>query len=462
MYRHALTELKQWAEKAVPKPLILRGARQVGKSTLVQLLAKEIGYELIEVNLEKKNVNQFNNEGDFSVEKTLQEIEIITRKKIPDNALLFLDEIQAQPSALNALRYFYEDRPGLRVIAAGSLLEVAIRQSEFGMPVGRVEYYYLGPMTFCEFLLAKGEDVLVEQIGKIDLYNLPSLSLHNRAIELLREYYFIGGMPEVVKNYVSDGDFVNAREIQNNLIQTYKDDIPKYSRNQDYKHALSVLNYCSHKLGKKVIYSHISKGVHSSKLREAIELLSLANIIYKTCHNTCSGFPLSVGVDEEVFKLYFIDVGLYNCTLDLEWSDLYSLSPDQLLIKGNIAEQFVSQHLAFRYPKKELSQLYYWLRDGKSNAAEVDFVLSHKSHLYPLEVKSGSSGRLKSLWQLVSDKNLKYALRADLSMRNKAYAKISQSVITATGTKQISCELVGIPLYAIENLNNILSQLNEK
>lgn len=459
MHRYAISDLKDWARRGVPKPLILRGARQVGKSTLVRMLSQELGYDLVEINLEKKTVKEFDNTDDFSIEKVITEIEVLSNTRISENTLLFLDEIQAQPSALKALRYFYEDKPGLKVIAAGSLLEVVIKKSDYSMPVGRVEYYYLGPMTFTEFLLAKGENLLVEEIKKISLHNPSNASLHSRAIDSLKEYYFVGGMPEAVREYAEAKDFKAVRDLHHSLIQTYKDDIPKYAKNLDITNLLAVLDYCAHKLGKKVIFSQVLKGAHSSKIKGAIELLSLANIVYKTCHNTSNGFPFSVGSNPDIFKLFLLDVGIYNCYLELEWSDIYKLPSEQLLTKGNIAEQFVAQHLAFRYPKKELSALYYWLRGG--NAAEVDFILSHQSKIYPLEIKSGSSGKLRSLWQFVLEKKIKYALRADLSLRKQAITKISHKVVTGAGVKEMKCELVGFPLYAIENLNGILGELGE-
>jgi predicted AAA+ superfamily ATPase len=459
MYRHAILDLEKWGKQETPKPLVLRGARQVGKSTLVRMYAERAGLELVEVNLEKKSISEFNNQESFSIEKVITEIEIITKSRVTDRSIIFIDEIQAQPAAVNALRYFYEDRPGLKVVAAGSLFEVMARRNDFGMPVGRVEYYYLGPMTFSEFLLACNEDILAEEIQKIDLNTPPSNSLHLRAIELLKKYYFVGGMPEVVKAYVEKQDFSAVRDLQNALLQTYKDDVPKYSKGQEYSTILAVMDYCIHNLGKKVIFRHVTKRLHSSYVKRAIETLALANIIYKVCHSECNGLPLSAGANQDVFKLYFLDVGLYNCYTELEWRDLYALSPEQLITKGCIAEQFIAQHLAFRYPKKELSRLHYWLRGERSNAAEIDFVISHHSKIYPLEVKSGSTGKLRSLWQFVFEKRSATALRLDLSLRRQLVASISHQVASSTGSHSISCKLIGIPLYAVENIVRIVESI---
>ncbi len=458
MFRKALLELKSWCQREVPKPLILRGARQVGKSTLVKMLSQELELDLVEINLEKKTIGQFNNKDDFSIEKVISEIQIATKTRITKNSLLFLDEVQAQPSALNALRYFYEDRPGLKVIAAGSLLEVVANKNNFGMPVGRVEYYYLGPMTFSEFLLALGEDILEEEIRQIGLQHPATSTLQRQAIEFLKEFYYVGGMPEAVKTYAKNRDYLEVRDVQNSLLQTYKDDIPKYSKGREFNNILAVMDYSIHNLGKKVVFSHVLKKTHSTYVKQAIESLALANVIYRTCHNSCSGLPLSAGEDPDIFKLYFLDIGLYNCYMELGWSDLYKLTPDLLLTKGNMAEQFVAQHLAFRQPKKELSKLYYWLRNGKSSAAEVDFVFSHQSKIYPLEVKSGNSGKLRSLWQFVLEKGTKRALRVDLSFRKQATARISHKMVSPAGVQEVNCELIGLPLYAIENLSNFVDE----
>ena len=457
MYRKAIEDLSTWARKEKPKPLILRGARQVGKSFLVHMLARELGLDLLEVNLEKKTLRELDNREDFSIEKVLSEISLSTKKRITSNSLIFLDEIQAQPLALASLRYFYEDKPGVKVISAGSLLEAVIHKNQFSMPVGRIEYYYLSPMTFFEFLQALGEDILLEEIEKLDLNSVPSKTLHAQAMQLLKEFYFVGGLPEAVKVYAENRNHEEVRDVHNALLQTYRDDVPKYSQNQGQSNILDVFRYTPANLGKKIKYSGIAKK-HSSYIKTAIHLLAMANVIYRTCHNSCSGLPLEAAADCNILKLYFIDIGLYNAMLETEWGDLYQLDPETLLTKGNMAEQFVAQHLSFRHPRKELRPLYFWLRNGKKGKAEVDFIISEQSKIYPLEVKSGSSGKMRSLWQLVYEKKLDTALRLDLSIRKQTASKIRHSVQTVEGVREIECQLIGLPLYVVENLSKILQK----
>jgi uncharacterized protein len=457
MNRSALRDLKdRFSKTSTPKPLVLRGARQVGKSFLIRTFAKESGLDLVEINFEKTQLVEIGNSRDFSIDKVITEIEIFTRKKVSDKSLIFLDEIQAQPEALNALRYFYEDRPGLKVVAAGSLLEVAMHKLNFRMPVGRVDYYYLGPMTFSEFLMALGEDLLLEQILSIELNKPPLRAIHDRAIEALRKYYLIGGMPEAVDTYITTKDFEMVRDCQISLINTYKDDIPKYSQGKQREIVLSVFNYTPFNIGKKVVFSDISES-HSSQVKDAIANLARANIIYPTFHNNASGLPLKAGEVSSVMKLYFTDVGLYNAMLGLEWKDLYALPPDELITRGHMAEQFTAQHLLFRTPGKELLTLYYWQRNAKKGTAEIDFIISEAGKIYPIEVKSGSTGKMRSLWQFVAEKRRKTAVRLDLSYRHKLLSSVSHKVTTAKGETVVECDLIGIPLYAIEVLGKILS-----
>ena len=455
VFRNAINDLKSWASKENRKPLVLRGARQVGKSTLVKLFCKEVGLELIEINLEKNKIKELENETRFSILRVLEEIEVISGKKINQNSLVFLDEIQSQPISFNRLRYFYEEKPELKIIAAGSLLEVSLDKESFSMPVGRVEQYHLGPMTFLEFLKVKNEDIVLEQILKLNKKIAPTEALNLKAIELLKEFYFIGGMPECVNEFIKTRDFKKVREIQIDLLNTYREDIPKYTQRKQGERVEEVFEYTPLHLGEKVQFTNISTA-HSEKIKEAIQLLTKAHIIYPAFHNSCTGLPLKAGADLAVFKLYFLDVGLYNAKTGLEWKDFLNLNSEELITKGKMAEQFIAQHLYFREPR-QISELYYWLRGGKKNAAEVDFIISNGTNIYPLEVKAGSTGKMRSLWQYVYEKKPKMALKFDLAHRGNPLSINSFSVQTNEGIKSIECPLISAPLYAIENLQNYLS-----
>lgn len=458
MYRIAMEDLKKWFQEENSKPLVMRGARQVGKSTLVRNFCKHENIKLVEINLEKKKISQLENQEDFDIEKVISEIELSVGEKITKNTILFLDEIQAQPIAFNRLRYFYEDKPCLKVIAAGSLLDVIMEQENFSMPVGRVEYYYLGPMTFLEFLMAKNEKILCEQINNLDINNPPSTTLFKKASQLLKEYYFVGGMPEVIKKYIDSGDMESVRKIQYSLLQTYRDDIPKYTKNKQMDSVGNVFEYVPANLGQKVIFRNISN-THSGKIKESINLLSKAGVIYKIVHTNSSGLPLKAGEDENIYKLFFLDIGLSNAMMEVQWKDIYYLSSEKLLLKGNMAEQFIAQHLMFRNSTVIQPALHYWLRGGKKNAAEVDFIISHASLIYPIEVKAGSTGKMRSLWQFVSEKESDYAIRFDLVERTQMLSTIKHKVRTSNGIVDTQCNLLSLPLFAIEKFTHFLDQL---
>ncbi len=459
MHRTALSDLRGWYQKSLRKPLVLRGARQVGKSTLVRLFSKEQGLELIEINLEKTKIKEIENEESFSLDRVIEEIEVVAGQKIGVRTLLFLDEIQAQPLSLNRLRYFFEERPDIVLIAAGSLLEVALERAKFSMPVGRVESYHLGPMTFYEFLQAKGEEIVLDQIKSLNSRKSPTEALHQRAMELLKEFYFVGGMPECVREFSADRDFKKIRELQISLLHTYQEDIPKYTMFKQGERVEEVFHYTPAHIGEKVQFSNISSA-HSEKIREAIRLLSKAHVVYPVFHNSCSGFPLKSGADSRVFKLYFLDVGLYNAKMGLEWKDFLRLEPEELVTKGKIAEQFVAQHLFFREPT-EMPELYYWLRGGRAHAAEVDFVVAKGPKIYPIEVKSGSEGKMRSLWQYVYEKKPELAMKFDLAIRSKPWCRACYGISTKDGIQQVECSLVAAPLYAIENWKEYLTDLKE-
>ncbi len=458
MFRNALVDLDSWIAKDKSKPLLIRGARQVGKSYLVRELAQRAGRDLIEVNLEITKIFELDNRETFSIEKVLEELALVANKKITQNSLVFIDEIQAQPQAVQSLRYFFEQRPDIKVVAAGSLFEVVSHQHNFSMPVGRIEYYHLGPLTFFEFLQALGQNELLRQIKNIHATNYPGPLLNRKAIEFLKKYYFLGGMPEVVQTFLDSESFDAARHVQRSLLQTYQDDIPKYAAKQG-SNILDVFNYAVHNLGNRVVYSKINNK-NTEYLKHAIKLLSLARVLHVCAHNSCNGMPLEAGVDRSIQKLYFLDVGLYNCLLGTTWQDLFTLTSDKLLTKGNIAEQFIAQHLVSLTPKQGFANLYYWLRNKQQGKAEVDFILSHNSEIFPVEVKAGASGAMRSLWRLLFEKNLLTAIRFDLSERKQASIQANHTIVTGDGTQTVEATLLFLPVYAVENLPSIMQTLS--
>lgn len=369
MKRIALEFLEKWYKKNNSKPLILRGARQVGKSTLVHLFCQQHDIGLIELDFETVKLRQIENDTSFSIEKVIQEIELVSLKKVESNSLLFFDEVQLQPRVINRLRYFYEKRPELRVIEAGSLLEVTMDAARFSMPVGRVQYYQPGPMTFSEFLIAKKEDIFLDRFNSMTLEDESDSTWLEQGASLLKEFYYTGGMPEAVKCWTEGGDHEEVRDIHNSIIQTYRDDIPKYTSNKEYSRVMDVFEYTAANLGNKVVFSDVA-AVHSKSVKSAIDLLAKAGVITRTTFNYCNGLPLSAGTNPATVKLFFLDIGLYNTMHDTRWADIFSLSSEKLLTKGVMAEQFIAQHLKFINSKNPAPELYYWLYNKRKGAAE--------------------------------------------------------------------------------------------
>jgi uncharacterized protein len=444
MKRFAEAHLNNWFDSKRRKVLVIRGARQVGKSTLVRNFAASRKLVLLEINLE-----QFPSTSiwqSMQGEKILREIELVKEQKITPNTLLFIDEIQNCPVALSALRYLNEETPEIPVIAAGSLLEFVLGDEEISMPVGRISYFHLGPMSFREVLLAKNKTILEESLHTVDFAS-PSLSAFNNLKECYKEYLFTGGMPEAVQASIDENSILASREIHRSIISTYKDDFGKYKKRIPPESIDKVFNYIPLHLGQKVKYVNISRELASSRLKGAVDALIKARIALPACHSSCSGIPLKSAINPDVYKLYFLDVGLSVYMSGLGWVD-FANDDSKLINQGNISEQFVAQHLAYRFNGLEAPELYYWLREGKSNNAEVDFVISNKGKLVIIEIKSGKSGSLRSVHQLIAKTGLNKAYRFDINP--PSIQNIHTSVRSKDGQREIAFELVSCPVYMIE------------
>lgn len=318
--------------------------------------------------------------------------------------MLFFDEIQNCPEAITALRYFKEQMPQLHIIGAGSLLEFALNDVKLHMPVGRIQFLYMKPLSFYEYLAAKGRQTLLSHINNATLENPPSDIAHQELLKLVKEYLAIGGMPAVVDYYLKYQDLHACQNLQTNLLATYRNDFGKYAKLTKHKYLQQVFIKAPNLIGKQVKYANIDTDSKAIDIKEAITLLSQAGILYKVNASSCSGLPLNALINEKKFKLLFIDSGLMSRASRINLSDL--LSQDlSLLNQGATCEQFVGQELiAYQNPEKE-PELYFWERDKKGSQAEVDYVININSHIIPIEVKSGKIGKLKSLKQFMSEKN---------------------------------------------------------
>lgn len=459
MERFLEYNLKQWLHTSHRKPLVIRGARQVGKSTLVRKFARKNNLTLHEVNLERHpalvSVFQSNNPA-----LILQELEYICGKggiKI-EKDLLFLDEIQAIPAAIGALRYFYEDYPNIPLIAAGSLLEFALAKHSFSMPVGRIQYLFLEPMSFTEMLTALKEHSLLALLRDYQMGDHFPLTAHNRLLELQRIFLLTGGMPEAVLRYIESGsDWEQVFDVHASITQTYKDDFAKYARQATLLMLHKIFDYVPHGIGEKFKYVRVDPDTQARDVRKGLDLLIMAQVIRKACHTDGSGLPLRATLNERIFKLFFLDCGLVNHLCGITRITVDELKNRSFINEGKIAEQFIAQHLACFGRPTSPSVLTYWLREGRSINAEVDFLVQLEQHIVPIEVKAGKSGSLKSLLQFVYQKKIKKAVRFD--MNPPTIQRVSHKLAQANGSKYIKFDLLSLPLYMVEQLPRIFMEV---
>jgi predicted AAA+ superfamily ATPase len=452
MYRNDINSLKQWYQKKNRKPLIIRGARQVGKSTLVRLFAKELNLELIEVNLEVIKLKSLQEIGKSTILEINQELESIKNIKITEKSLIFFDEIQQAPLLIPLLRYYFETMPHISVIAAGSLLDFVLEDHTFSMPVGRIEFLHLGPLKFLEFVASNDENnLLMEQIES----SFPSLKSHHyqQLEKLFRIYLFVGGMPEAVRIYNETRSPKQVRDVHRSIIQTYKNDFAKYSNKNQLPRLEIIFDLLPQHFGRKIQYSQIAPEYDARKIKQVLNLLRLAKIIHFCYHTNASGIPLSSQKDPNTFKLYFLDIGLLHYIQGLQWSAIKEYSDRSIITKGLSAEQFAAQHLAYYKGEGEEPELFYWLRDKTTGKAELDFVITKDHLITPIEIKSGKSGTLKSLFQFVNEKNTSEAFRFDLKDRSQKLNIIEQKIERL--------QLHNWPLPLIEYLNRFWNQSAE-
>jgi len=346
MHRFALEYLLTWKDRKKRKPLVIRGARQVGKSYLVSMFAEQNFSDFIEINFEKKpEMKSIFNE---SPKKSIQLLELKYNKKINiDTTLLFFDEIQAAPEVFAKLRYFYEDTPGLHIIAAGSLLEFLLEDHAFSMPVGRIEYLHLGPMNFEEFLLANGKNMLVDFIQSFSiLENIPE-SIHSELISLYKIYLVVGGMPEAVSVFTETQSFHETEIIKESILGTYEDYFNKYSSKVNHRYLVKTFKKLPLMVGEKFKYVNIGKNEKARSIAEALHKLEMAKIVFLVKHSACNGIPLGAEVNEKKFKIIFLDVGLMVSACGLTMLDIENTDDLMMVNSGSLCEQFVGQHLLY-------------------------------------------------------------------------------------------------------------------
>lgn len=438
MKRDAEKSLKEWLGKRNRPPLVIRGARQVGKSTLVKDFCAHEGLVLNELNL-YRHLDLTPVFHSLDPKRICHEIsDKLSRDILQPGQLLFLDEIQAIPEAIDALRYLYEEMPSLPVVSAGSLLEFALSKHNFSMPVGRVQYMFLGPLTFREFVSAQ-DAYLANLLAPASLAEGISDAAHARLLALLRQFIFAGGMPEAAQCWIDTGDMGEVAAVHGRILDTYVDDFAKYAGGADLALMQRILMSVPAHVGEKVKYVNFSREHKAAKVASIIDLFTKARIICPVCHTDAGGVPLGAEERPGVFKLLFLDIGLMNHANGLRLRDIEHLDDITLVNEGKIAEQFVGQHLFFRGGDFEKPRLNYWLREGAKNNAEVDYVIENGTEVLPVEVKAGASGSLKALRQMMLEKRLGRAIRFDSG---------KGGIQTVSIGGETSFELVSLPLYA--------------
>lgn len=433
MERNAFQELIEWKNSKKRKPLIIQGARQVGKTWLMKEFGKREYKKVVYVSFDrnKKLKNIFSETVETDV--LISALELSSNINIePNNTLIILDEIQACPDALTTLKYFYENAPEYHIIVAGSLLGVALN-NDTGFPVGKVDFMTLYPLSFFEFLSAIGEsqyrNILEEKKFKL------ITPFADKLIYLLKHYYYIGGMPEVVQDYIDNKNYNNIRKLQENILNSYEQDFSKHTSSamaERIKYLWLSISSQLAKENKKFIYGAIKQGAKAREYEEAINWLRDSGLIYKVNRISKPELPIRAYEDLSAFKLYVLDVGLLGALANLSPQTIIDGDKIFTEFKGALTEQYVLQQLKNK-PNKSIN---YWT--SRSNVAEIDFILQKDNNVIPIEVKSSENLKAKSLTQYRKNFSPKYSVRTSLAQY------------------KVDNDLFNIPLYMVEMLEKLL------
>lgn len=448
--RNIDSELLKWKEDPTRKPILLRGARQVGKSWSVRKLGTYFKY-FIEINLEKRRdlIPLFSELTD--VHEITKRLGVITGVPVtPGETLLFIDEIQFSPDAIKMLRYFKEDFPELHVIAAGSLLEFALETlPSFG--VGRVKSLFMYPFSFTEFLSALGKDTWITEIETASAANPIFNALHKDIVQTYRTFLMVGGMPASVATWVTTRDYHSCAIEQDEIRQGYFDDFSKYAKKISPELLKNTLQSVALQTGSKFIYSKVAPEVRLADVKQALNLLSQAGIIKEIKMSSASGLPLGATVNPKFSKYFLLDTGLLLRILDMDLNSNQKISElilagstEELVNKGSIAEMFVGWEILKSQSPLMQHDIYYWENTSKGASSEVDFVMAYEMSILPIEVKSGTSGKMKSLRMFMDSKNIDTAIRTSLENFQTLHLNDDRKILI-------------VPLYAIYRYKNILS-----
>ena len=432
MYRKGIEKLIKWKQSRNRKPLIIEGARQVGKTWLMKEFGRQAYADTIYINFDSNSRMSDLFASDLDTERLIMGLELYAGRKIdPDNSLLIFDEVQEVPRALTSLKYFYENAPQYHIVCAGSMLGIALHEGT-SFPVGKVDFLKLYPLSFMEFLMAIGKGQFSELIEKQDFQMITSFK--QIYIDALKQYYFVGGMPEAVQNFSENRDFAEVREIQKRILMAYEQDFSKHAPNETVPRLRMVWNSIPSQLSKenkKFIYGLVREGARAKDYETAIMWLSDCGLIHKISRVNTIGVPLRAYEDLKAFKLYLLDVGLLGCMAGLDQETLLDGSDLFVEFKGALTEQYVCQQL------KAIDDLsiYYYTNDRGS--CEIDFIVENGNKIIPVEVKAEVNLKAKSL------RTYKDRFAPEISVRSSMadYKKEDW--------------LINLPLYAISQIKEI-------
>ena len=413
--RHIDSYLEEWKDSPVRKPLLLRGARQIGKSSSVREFGKQFDF-FLEINFDEKDneIAKTVFERYSSPQKICDELSLIYNIPIvPKHTLLFLDEIQACIPGISSLRYFYENMPELHIIAAGSLLEFALEEvPSFG--VGRIRSMFMHPLSFDEYLRAMGFSALADRIKISSPENPLSEPAHQTALQHLIRFILIGGMPQVVATYAQTGRLYDCRQVLDDIVLTYYDDFAKYKKRVPVSRLRAAFSSIIEQTGRKFVYSAVSQTDNHEQIKQSIELLILAGIVYPVTHSAATGIPLAAQTNPKFRKFLIFDTGIMQRFLDLDISQILLGDTLEQINKGAIAELFAGLELIKSASPNNPQQLYYWQRETRGSQAEIDYVIRSGTGILPIEVKSGTKGAMQSLRIFMEEKNIQTGVRCSL------------------------------------------------
>ena len=450
MKREASDRLDQWLYQTDRKPLVLRGARQTGKTWIVRDLAHRQQRTLIEINFERtpEMAAYFKEKNPVKILQNLSaELGVLIS---PETSLLFLDEIQAAPEVFSTLRWFKEELSALPVIATGSLLDFVLNDHEFSMPVGRIHYFYLEPMSFLEFVRSTGNEPLYETLKTVSFDDPLHEAHHQKCITLYRDYCLCGGMPEAIQKWKDTSSLAHCMTVQTDLLATIRDDFNTYGK--DSLLLRKTLRSIADQTGNKFILSRVGEGYRAIEIKRSLTLLSMARVASPVHHAAGNGIPLGAEMNDKFFKVLFLDTGLVSSHLGLARMPSSDIEKAVFSNQGGVAEQFVGQQLRYALAPNGDPELFYWQRTG-GRQGELDYLIQSGSHIIPIEVKSGASGSMKSLHQFMFEKKLKTALRFDTNNLSRLEVKVK-----TTQGDSVQYTLLSAPVYLAERTFELLQR----